>query len=455
MDPDSMQSRGIRTRRMATQLGACLVVVANATCSAPDLKPNATAQLPPVAEIPPLVIPADAYCGPKTIPTAPSAELGSAVSESCNGDAPSNGDLAHTPVMPLGIGYPDVDNPLPSHMAYLTFDDGPSEWTNTFLDILKAKGVLATFFVTAKQLKGPLGLDATYVDTSGATVVFRDVLKRILAEGHAIGNHTVNHPDIGRITRSQITAELDQNELLVNRALVRAGAKPQVLSLFRPPYGSPWFTGIAGKAPPEASDRISSHALNIMWTVTSGDSSDWALGESYSLTADPVREPNPPTYEAKMQRVLNDVLSKASGDGVIILMHDTHSATRDVLAEIIDGYAAQGYSFDTIEHYVEWRWNRPSIDLTPGPRLYDHCVPERDWGCASMGAPGEDDRAHEVCGRMWLAYTALGGPEALGNPIAAPTQAEDTGIVSQQFELGRVELHPENPAPCNMIAFPQ
>jgi len=72
-----------------------------------------------------------------------------------------------------------------------------------------------------------------------------------------------------------------------------------------------------------------------------------------------------------------------------------------------------------------------------------------------MGAPGEDDRAHEVCGRMWLAYTALGGPEALGNPIAAPAQALDTGIVSQQFELGRVELHPENPPPCNMIAIPQ
>src|SRR5690606_188362 len=158
--------------------------------------------------------------------------------------------LSHTPLRPLGIGYREGSNPLPRGVAYLTFDDGPSEWTHDFLDVLRARGVKATFFVTAKQLKGEEGLNATYVDEDGTVIVYRDVLKRVVDEGHALGNHTVNHPDIARITRAQMTSEIEQNELLVNRALMRAGGQPRLLSLFRPPYGSPWFRGIGERTDP-------------------------------------------------------------------------------------------------------------------------------------------------------------------------------------------------------------
>jgi peptidoglycan/xylan/chitin deacetylase (PgdA/CDA1 family) len=181
-------------------------------------------------------------------------------------------------VRPLGIGYPGAANTLPAKTAYLTFDDGPSEWTPTFLDILRDKNVKATFFITAKQLKGQAGLDGTFKDASGQTVVFRDLVKREIDEGHDIADHTVDHPDIARITPLQLTNQIEQDELLINRALVRAGAQPRVLNLFRPPYGSPWFTGIAGTIAPQASERIAGHALNIMWTISSTDASDWAQG---------------------------------------------------------------------------------------------------------------------------------------------------------------------------------
>lgn len=362
------------------------------------------------------------------------------------------------PVRPMGVGYPGAINALPPHVAYLTFDDGPSEWTNTFLDILRDKGVRATFFVTAKQLKGPDGLDATYQDANGKEVVYRDVLKREVDEGHQIANHTVNHIDLAHVTPAQITSEIDENEFLMNRALVRAGSKPQLLALFRPPYGSPWFTGIAGPSQPQASARISSHGLNIMWTVTSGDATDWAIGESYSSTSLPTLGDKPPTLDVKKQRVLHDVVeapATLTGDGMVVLMHDTHSATRDVLPDIIDGLAAKGYTFESIEHYVQWRWGRPSSDLTPGPGLYQSCVPDRDWGCEALGdAPLGSDRSTEVCGRMWVAYHAFGGREALGGPLGGPERSEVTGIVSQAFERATIELHPENPPPCNMIVFP-
>jgi hypothetical protein len=157
-------------------------------------------------------------------------------------------------------------------------------------------------------------------------------------------------------------------------------------------------------------------------------------------------------------RIKNSVLASteiAAGEGMIVLMHDTHNATRDALPDIIDGLFAAGYSFDTIDHYVDWRWGRAAMDLTPGPALYDPCVEERNWGCASFGVPVGTDRTREVCGRMWVAFESLGGEEVLGVPVAAPERNPETGIVGQSFEHAFVELHPEYQAPCNVVAIPQ
>lgn len=432
-------------------------------CSGPDLAPTLTSAEPPSADPFNVILPERAYCGPLLLPATdavPLAGSGAAPgidSETCP-DGSARPRLEHTPLRPLGVGYRDGSSPLPRGVAYLTFDDGPSEWTHSFLDILGERGVKGTFFVTAKQLKGEQGLNATYVDENGATVVYRDVLKRIVDDGHVLGNHTVNHPDMARITRAQLTSEIEQNELLVSRALLRAGGQPRLLPLFRPPYGSPWYTGIGGRTEPLASERLSSHGLNIMWNVTSTDAADWADGESYSRTAVPAQAPGAPTYAAKLARVKQAVIGAmpvSTGDGMIVLMHDTHNATLEALGEIIDGLAAAGYSFETVEHYVEWRWGRPGIDLTPGPHLYDACIDERDWGCLAVDAPLGADRSKEVCGRMWLAYEALGGAETLGAPIEAPSTSPETGIVSQSFEHTVVELHPENPAPCNVVAIPR
>lgn len=63
----------------------------------------------------------------------------------------------------------------------LTFDDGPSEWTDGLLDILAAHGARATFFVIGSLVDGR-----------------HDVLRRMVAEGHEIGNHTWSHPRLAR-----------------------------------------------------------------------------------------------------------------------------------------------------------------------------------------------------------------------------------------------------------------
>lgn len=365
----------------------------------------------------------------------------------------------YSPTEPLGLAYPDFPRELPiPRTAYLTFDDGPSEWTNEFLDILKAHGVHATFFITAKQLKGEKGLRGSYIDGQGNLQTYQNLLKRIQDEGHVIGNHTVDHPDLLRLNDDQIEAELDQNEMEINQALIRAGARPVVLSLVRPPTGSPWFTGDTDTSTiiedrRRVGQRISRHGVNVLWNVTSSDADDWAQDESYSRTlAHPPTE-SAPSFDVKVARIKNAVAAgplAAKGSGILVLMHDTHSATLAALPSILDSLKAAGYSFATVEDLVKSVWGRGSIELTPGPHVYSHCMREREWGCLTSGAKNSQGEPLEVCGRMWGAYVALGGAARLGNPVDVP-RMNGAGLWSQSFERGTVELHPENIAPCNSV----
>jgi peptidoglycan-N-acetylglucosamine deacetylase len=457
------------TNRWGPALGIA-VGLQGAACARADA---ATAPDASVDEVPVLVaLPEGGRCAPAVTPasmpaTEPLPDIDGGPACDSDGGAAAYGDAGAAtpfgPTRPLGAGYPNEVEVLPDRVAYLSFDDGPSDWTSTFLDILKTRGAKATFFITAKQLKGESGLNGTYLEANGTIARYRDMVKREVDEGHAVGNHTVNHPDLAGITEEQIQGELDENELLVNIALLRAGGAPQLLSLFRPPYGSPWYLGLVRSADStavqiSAGRRIATHALNVMWTIDSTDSREWAQGESFSRTQTPTVSPHAPGYEEKIARIRQTVLADPSvsqGRGIIVLMHDTHDTTRDALPSIVDGLIAAGYAFDTLEHYVQWRWSRPSFDLTPGPALYAACVDDRDWGCASFGVPGGTDRSHEVCGRMWSAFRVLGGSAVLGRPISAPTPSPGSGVVSQAFERATVELHPENRAPCNVVVIPR
>jgi peptidoglycan/xylan/chitin deacetylase (PgdA/CDA1 family) len=351
-----------------------------------------------------------------------------------------------------GFGYPVGIEGLPDHKAYLTFDDGPSDWTNEFLDVLARYSVRATFFVTSEQLKGPIGLRGSYVDGRGVTQVYERLVKRIVDEGHALGNHTLNHPDLGAMRDQQVTSEFDQNELQVNAALMRTGGQPYVMSLLRPPYGSPWFTGPSETVAPigaqkQVAERIARHGLNVLWNLDSTDSQEWALEESYSRTVHEEPNPGAPNFRAKTQRIKDTILTSPivmRGGGIVVLMHDTHPTTLSALPDMIQGLRDMGYTFETVEEYVQERWHRASMELTPGPPRNNACIAQRDWGCLMS-------KQAEVCGRMWRAYAAVGGEARLGGALSAQSRDAATGIVSQAFERGVLELHPENAAPCNAV----
>lgn len=99
------------------------------------------------------------------------------------------------------------------HAVALTFDDGPSDWTEPILDTLAEREGRATFFVLGVSIDGR-----------------EDVLRRAAAEGHELANHAYSHADPSTLDDTALRDELERTSDLIERA---TGARPM---LFRPPY---------------------------------------------------------------------------------------------------------------------------------------------------------------------------------------------------------------------------
>ncbi|WP_312881710.1 polysaccharide deacetylase family protein [Actinomadura alba] len=189
----------------------------------------------------------------------------------------------------------------------LTFDDGPVPGTARLLDILRDKGVRATFFVLGSQVAAYPGL-----------------LRREFAEGHEIGNHSYTHADLHQMSRAGAGSEMDRTQQAVRRVTGRTPV------LFRPPYG-------ATDAQVAAVARRN-HLAQIMWAV---DPFDW-------------QDRDPDVVE---RRVV-----KETRRGAIILLHDIHETTVAAVPGIIEALDRKGYVFVTVS---ELYGGRP---LVPGRR---------------------------------------------------------------------------------------
>src|SRR5690606_16810957 len=85
----------------------------------------------------------------------------------------------------------------------LTFDDGPHPVnTPQVLDILKEYGVKGTFFVTGNNAER-----------------YPALIKRIVDEGHTLGNHTFGHPDLAKLSEADVLNELARTQRAVDKAL--------------------------------------------------------------------------------------------------------------------------------------------------------------------------------------------------------------------------------------------
>lgn len=195
------------------------------------------------------------------------------------------------PSLVLRLGPTGVKN------VALTFDDGPDmQYTPQVLDVLRDKGVKATFFLIGNRVED-----------------YPDVAKRIVEEGHLVGNHTYSHPEIMKATGAPLQKELASTE----QALSKIGASGS--GLFRPPYGA---------ISPNLVEEAASLGYRIaMWSV---DSLDWR-----GLPKD--------TVVAKVMEMMSP--------GAVVLQHSSGGPGEDLsgsvqaLPVIIDTLKEQGYTF--------------------------------------------------------------------------------------------------------------
>jgi peptidoglycan-N-acetylglucosamine deacetylase len=217
--------------------------------------------------------------------------------------------LAYACIIPSSKVFAPVVNrgPAESRSAVLTFDDGPAPpFTGQVLDILARHGISATFFLCGKNVESYPGL-----------------ARRIVREGHTIGNHTYSHPFLFGRSRRFIAGEIDRAQEAIERI---TGVRP---TLFRPPYGARWF----GLMPVLRERRLKM----VMWSVMGFD---WK-------------------YQA---RAIIRAATSRLHSGAVILLHDGHeqppaagidqSSTVEALPAIIEAATRSGLNFVPIERFI-------------------------------------------------------------------------------------------------------
>lgn len=193
----------------------------------------------------------------------------------------------------------------------MTYDDGPHPVnTPRLLDILAARNIKATFYVIGNSVNQNPG-----------------VLRRTVAEGHEIGNHTQTHPLLSKLGDSQLRQEMQRCEDSIGRA---AGIRPRTM---RPPYG-----GLL--------QRQRQLVLNefgyptILWSV---DPLDWKR----------------PGASVIASRIVS-----GTTPGGIVLAHDLHAQTIDSMPQALDGLLRRGFKFVTVSQLIAMQV-APVATVTP------------------------------------------------------------------------------------------
>jgi cellulose synthase/poly-beta-1,6-N-acetylglucosamine synthase-like glycosyltransferase/peptidoglycan/xylan/chitin deacetylase (PgdA/CDA1 family)/spore germination protein YaaH len=198
-----------------------------------------------------------------------------------------------------------------SNEVALSFDDGPDpKWTPKILDILKEKNAKATFMLIGAEAANNVG-----------------VMRRVVREGHEIGNHTYTHPDISEISQRQLDLEVKLTERLFASKL---GVQPLY---FRPPYDIDEEPDTDDQAGPVV--QIQKDGYTIIGNKL--DTDDW--------NEHPRKSPAEITQTIMGQ--LDTMKTKPQFRGSIILLHDgggDRSATVAALPVLIDALRARGYS---------------------------------------------------------------------------------------------------------------
>lgn len=181
----------------------------------------------------------------------------------------------------------------------ITFDDGPNpELTPRLLDMLKERGIKATFFVVGKNVEE-----------------YPAIVARMAQEGHEVANHSWSHPTLTKLGFESFRKQIENT----NEAIARTTGKRPVL--MRPPYGA---TNV------NLNKRLNEQfgLKVILWSV---DPLDWKYRNSNRVYTAIVENTRP---------------------GSIILAHDIHATTVAAMPATLDALLGKGYKFVTVSELI-------------------------------------------------------------------------------------------------------
>lgn len=191
------------------------------------------------------------------------------------------------------------------NIVFLTFDDGPSIHTPQILKTLDRYGIKAVFFVEGNNVKK-----------------YPDILKKILDEGHTIGNHTMNHINLYKLEKKLTERELKEKFIYEVKKCEEeifkvTGTKPKLLRIPHG-YSRKWAVSVASE---------------LGYTVI-----NWSFGYDW--------------HGFDINTMLKKYMESVK-NGCIILMHDTIASTSKLLPKLIENIKQKNYGFGKLEDFIK------------------------------------------------------------------------------------------------------
>lgn len=216
-----------------------------------------------------------------------------------------------------------------THLIALTFDDGPGKGTESILDTLKQYNIKATFFALGSQIKkNP------------------ELVQRIVREGHVIGNHSYTHPNLSKEIYKN-NPELLMSELKTTHQALKPYLKPGQKLFFRAPY-SLWQSSNASVL--NQDPELAAYIGPICWDV---GRSDEQVNGKYLSAGDWNCWSQKPESLSPSQCAEGYFNTIESINGGVVLMHDIHKKTAEMVKILIPQLLRKGYRFITLNQVQE------------------------------------------------------------------------------------------------------